>query len=215
MKVRISLVWLVCSGLKREAMSTLARILDRIQYPRRLFLITPLLLFSNTLAAGPVSEVAVTRLGEGYLVQVRMEVMGHQRLTWQVLTDYENLPLFVPGMLSSRIVSRNGDPMLLEQKGESGVLFFRVVTKTVSRIVETPQSEIRFDLVSGNLKRMQGSWTLIPHDHATIVNYRAELTPELPLPPLIGPAVMSQNVKTMVEGVAREIERRYLSLSKD
>lgn len=186
-----------------------------MKYPRGLILIAPLLLWSHPLAAAPVSEVSVTRLGEGYLVQVRMEVMGHQRLAWQVLTDYENLPLFVPGMLSSRIVSRQGDPVLLEQKGQSGVLFFRVVTKTVSRILETPETEIRFDLVSGNLKRMQGSWTLIPHDHATIVNYRAELIPEFALPPLIGPAMMSQNVKTMVAGVAREIERRYLSLAKE
>jgi ribosome-associated toxin RatA of RatAB toxin-antitoxin module len=103
----------------------------------------------------------------------------------------------------------------LEQKGESGVLFFKIATTTVSRIVETPESEIRFDLVSGNLKRMQGSWTLTPHDHGISVGYRAELVPEFAVPPLIGPAVMAQNVKTMVEGVAREIERRKLVDTKD
>lgn len=59
-------------------------------------------------------------------------------------------------------MSGRGEPLLLEQKGESGVLFFKVTTTTVSRIFETPESEIRFDLVSGNLKRMQGSWTLTP-----------------------------------------------------
>lgn len=160
-------------------------------------------------------QVSVTKWGEGYQVNVRMEVAGSRRLAWQVLTDYDNLPHFVPGMQSSRIVSGRGEPMLLEQKGESGVLFFKVTTTTVSRIVETPENEIRFDLVSGNLKRMRGAWTLGPHDHATVVGYRAELVPEFAVPPLIGPAVMAQNVKTMVEGVAREIERRQLSNPKE
>jgi ribosome-associated toxin RatA of RatAB toxin-antitoxin module len=144
-----------------------------------------------------------------------MDIAGSRALVWRVLTDYENLQRFVPGMQSSRIVSGRGEPLLLEQKGESGVLFFKLTTTTVSRIFETPESEIRFDLVSGNLKRMQGSWTLTPHDHAISVGYRAELVPEFDVPPLIGPAVMAQNVKAMVEGVALEIGRRRLASTKE
>jgi ribosome-associated toxin RatA of RatAB toxin-antitoxin module len=144
-----------------------------------------------------------------------MDVVGSRSLVWRVLTDYENLQRFVPGMQSSRIVSGRGEPLLLEQRGESGVLFLKVTTTTVSRIFETPEREIRFDLVSGNLKRMQGTWTLGPHDHAVSVGYRAELVPEFAVPPLIGPAVMAQNVKSMVEGVAREIERRKLANAKE
>lgn len=169
--------------------------------------------FPLALKAEP--QVSVTRLGEAYEVNVRMDVAGSRAMAWKVLTDYDNLPRFVPGMQSSRIVSGRGEPLLLEQKGASGVLFFKVTTTTVSRIVEIPESEIRFDLVSGNLKRMRGAWTLSPHDHATMVAYRAELLPEFAVPPLIGPAVMAQNVKTMVEGVAREIERRHLAQPKE
>lgn len=171
------------------------------------------LLYPAAARSEPV--VSVTRSGESYQVNLRMDVVGSRALVWRVLTDYENLQRFVPGMQSSRIVSGRGEPLLLEQKGESGVLFFKVTTTTVSRIFETPESEIRFDLVSGNLKRMQGSWTLAPHDHAISVGYRAELVPEFAVPPLIGPAVMAQNVKAMAEGVAREIERRKLANSKE
>lgn len=172
-----------------------------------------LLLYPAAARSEPV--VSVTRLAEAYQVNVRMDVVASRTLVWRVLTDYENLQRFVPGMQSSRIVSGRGEPMLLEQKGESGVLFFKLTTTTVSRIFETPESEIRFDLVSGNLKRMQGSWTLTPHDHAISVGYRAELVPEFAVPPLIGPAVMAKNVKAMVEGVAREIERRKSANTKE
>lgn len=172
-----------------------------------------LLLHPATASSEPV--VSVTKSGESYQVNVRIDIVGSRALVWRVLTDYENLQRFVPGMQSSRIVSGRGEPLLLEQRGESGVLFFKVTTTTVSRILEVPESAIRFDLVSGNLKRMQGAWTLAPHDHAISVGYRAELVPEFAVPPLIGPAVMAQNVKTMVEGVAREIERRRLANTKE
>ena len=167
----------------------------------------------STTQAQPV--VSVTKSGDAYQVNMRMDVAAPRALVWQVLTDYDNLQRFVPGMISSRLISARGEPKLLEQKGESGVLFFKVSTTTVSRVEETAEREIRFDLVSGNLKRMKGSWTLSPHDHAISVGYKAEVVPEFAVPPLIGPSVMAQNVKTMVEGVVQEIERRKLAKLKE
>lgn len=172
-----------------------------------------LLLHPATARSEPI--VSVTRSGEAYQIDLRMDVASSRTLAWRVLTDYENLQRFVPGMQSSRIVSGRGEPLLLEQMGESSVLFFKLTTTTVSRISETPESEIRFDQVSGSLKRMQGSWTLVAHDHTVRVGYRAELVPEFAVPPLIGPAVMAQNVKMMAEGVVREIERRKLASTKE
>ena len=169
----------------------------------------------NAVPVNAEPTVSVARSGATYEVSVRMDVTAQPNVVWTVLTDYENLQRFVPGMQSARILSARGEPLLLEQKGESGISFFKVTTTTVSRIVETPKSEIRFDLVSGNLKQMRGAWTLQPHDHATTVKYRAQVVPEFALPPLIGPAVMEQNIRTMVEGVAREIERRDRSNTKD
>ena len=60
--------------------------------------------------------VSVTRSGESYQINVRIDVTGSRNLVWRVLTDYENLPRFVPGMQSSRVVSGRGEPLLLEQK---------------------------------------------------------------------------------------------------
>lgn len=178
-------------------------------------LVGPLWLALHAAVVHAEPAVSVTRNGASYLVDVRMEVRGDPSLSWSVLTDYENLQCFVPGMRSSRVVSGRDEPLLLEQRGEAGLLFFKISTTTVSRIVETPEREIRFDLVRGSLRRMQGAWTLAPHDHATTVGYRAELVPEFALPPLIGPAAIAQNVRAMVEGVAREIERRGLSSGRE
>ena len=178
-------------------------------------LLVVLLLLAYPLAARSEPNVKVSKSGESYQVDVRMDVVGSRALVWRVLTDYENLPRFVPGMKSSRILEDRGGTLLLEQTGESGILFVRVTTTTVSRIFENPENEIRFELVSGNLKKMQGAWTLVPHGHVIGLIYRAELIPEFSLPPFIGTAAMAQNVKTMVEGVAREIGRRNSSGTKE
>jgi carbon monoxide dehydrogenase subunit G len=163
------------------------------------------------LAGAAEPAVEIERRGDAFAVQAVLFVATDRRAAWQVLTDYDNLARFVPDMRSSRIVSAPGEPLLLEQKGESGFLVFKVPVEVVSRITEVPLESIRFQSVGGNLRNKRGEWALAEHDHATRVSYRAEITTGFALPPLIGPAIIGQNVRTMVDGVAREIERRAQS----
>ena len=161
-----------------------------------------------SLAAAAEVTVQVARQENAFEIKANLLVAVDQRVAWQVLTDYNNLARFVPGMRSSRIVSASGEPLLLEQKGESGLLLFRVPIEVVSRVEEAPLSSIRFQSVGGNLTNQRGEWALERHDHATRVSYRANITPGFPLPPLIGPAIVSRDVRIMVESVGREMLRR-------
>jgi len=165
-------------------------------------------LTSIGLAVAAEVSVQVVRLENAFQVEANLLVAVDQRVAWQVLTDYDNLASFVPGMRSSRIVSAPGEPLLLDQKGESGFLLFKVPIEVVSRVEETPQSSIRFQSVGGNLTNQRGEWALARHDHATRVSYRANIIPGFTLPPLIGPAIIGRDMSLMVESVAREMLRR-------
>ena len=160
------------------------------------------------LAAVAQVSVEVVRQDKAFQVEAKLMVAVDQGVAWQVLTDYDKLASFVPGMRSSRIVSAAGEPLLLEQKGETGLFFFKVPIEVVSRVEEAPLNTIRFQSVSGNLANQRGEWALERHDHATRVTYRANITPGFPLPPLIGPAIVGRDVQVMVESVAREMLRR-------
>ena len=160
------------------------------------------------LAATAQVSVEVVRQENAFRIEAGLLVAVDQRVAWQVLTDYDKLASFVPGMRSSRIVSAPGEPLLLEQKGESGLLLFKVPIEVVSRVDEAPLSTIRFRSVGGNITSQTGEWALERHDHATRVTYRANITPGFPLPPLIGPAIIGRDVRIMVESVAREMVRR-------
>lgn len=159
-------------------------------------------------AATAQVTVEVVRQENAFQVEARLLVAVDKRTAWQVLTDYDNLARFVPGMRSSRVVSAPGQPLVLEQKGESGWLLFKVPIEVVSRVEETPFDAIRFQSVGGSLANQSGQWVLDRHDHATRVGYRANIAPGFALPPLIGPAVIGRDVKIMVEGVEREMLRR-------
>ena len=161
-----------------------------------------------SLAAAAEVTVKVERQENAFQVEANLLVAVEKGIAWQVLTDYDNLASFVPGMRSSRIVSAPGEPLLLEQKGESGFLLFRVPIEVVSRVEEAPLNAIRFQSVSGTLKNQRGEWALEQHDHATRVSYRTNITPGFALPPLIGPAVVGRDVRIMFESVAREMLRR-------
>ena len=167
-----------------------------------------LALASISLVAHAQVSVEVTRRDAAFQVEAELMVAVEQRVAWQVLTDYDNLASFVPGMRSSRIVSAAGEPLLLEQKGESGFLLLKVPIEVVSRVDEAPLATIRFRSVGGNLTSQTGEWALERHDHATRVRYRADIAPGFPLPPLIGPAIVGRDVRIMIESVAREMLRR-------
>ncbi len=127
---------------------------------------------------------------------------------WAVLTDYNRLAEFVPDMQSSRVVSAPGEPMLLEQRGEGGLLFFRVPVTVVLEIHEFPFERIAFRAVSGNMRRMQGQWLLRREGGMLLLGYEAELEPDFWVPAWIGDRVMRANVEKQVTGVVREVQRR-------
>ena len=167
-----------------------------------------------SLAAAAEVTVQVARQENAFNVEANLLVAVDQRIVWEVLTDYNSLASFVPGMRSSRIISAPGEPLLVESKGVSGFLWFRVPIEVVARVEEVPFGAIRFQSVSGNLTNKRAEWDLQRHDHATRVNYRAHITPGFSLPPLIGPAIVGRDVKIMLESVAREMLRRADALSR-
>jgi len=58
-------------------------------------------------------------------------VRAPAELIWQTLTDYEHLSRFVPGIVSSRVVSRQGTQLIVEQRGGARLWFFSYPIRVV------------------------------------------------------------------------------------
>ena len=75
---------------------------------------------------GAAISVEVARHGDRFDVSASAAIECDQTHAWKVLTDYERLVQFIPGMSSSRVVSRSGNSLVIDQNGEASLLFFRI-----------------------------------------------------------------------------------------
>jgi len=175
---------------------------------RRAALVAWIALSGSGFTAAAEPDIRIARNNDAFRIDAGLLVEAHHHIAWQVLTDYDNLAAFVPGLRTSRIVSAPGAPLLLKQTGQSRFLGFSFPVEFVARIEETPLEAIRFDAVSGNLLRNSGAWQIEARDDSTQVNYRAEIVPGFWVPTVIGAAVMGQDVRSKLVAIAAEMRRR-------
>ena len=69
------------------------------------------------------AEVEAHRVGEAVEVTARATLRAPLEVVWATLTDYNNLPAFIPGMLRSRLLEYRGRAAIVEQRGEARFLF--------------------------------------------------------------------------------------------
>lgn len=163
------------------------------------------------LPAGAAAEdvsIATRRRGEA------LEIEGHARLAapvavaWAVLTDYERLPRFIPGIFSSRVVARDGATLVLEQTGAIGVLFLSVPVEARLAVEETPYETISSRGLSGSFRFLQGRYDLRAADGATEFRYTGTVVPDTWLPAFVGDGVLASHVEAQFRALVREILRR-------
>lgn len=154
--------------------------------------------------------VAIERKGRMFAVRARATVAAPVALVWQVLTDYEKLPQFIPGIASSTVLLRSADRALLEQHGEARFLIFSLPIEVRYEVLESPPHWIASRAVGGNLRRMSGRYDLNPNAARPGVqlHYTGEIEPDFELPPLVGGFALRSMVKEQFTAMVEEIERR-------
>lgn len=168
--------------------------------------------FSLALASGlaVAAEVEIRRAGAAFEVRASIEASAPADVCYGVLTDFDRIASFVPDMLSSRIVSRPGEPLLVRQTGRTRAAFMIHNFEVTLAIELAAPSRVTFRRVAGNLQRLDGSWQ-VSGQRPCRIDYVAEIAPGTWVPPIIGPALMRSKVRRQLEGLEREIERRARS----
>lgn len=181
----------------------------------RLLAATALLLL--TLAVRPATaaedaEVEAHRVGDAVEVSARATLRAPLEVVWATLTDYNNLPAFVPGILRSRLIEYRGRAAIVEQRGEARFLFLSFPIEVTVASVEYPPHAIDVHVLKGNLRQLDGGYRIEPRaDGALLLRWRGLIEPDMALPPLIGEMLMRLNVESQFFGMVQEIERRVAS----
>ena len=82
-------------------------------------------------------------------------------LLWEVLTDYERLEDFIPNLSSSKLISREGRKVRLNQVGSQQLLGLRFSAQVLLQLTEFPVDLLlKFEMLKGDFRRFEGSWQI-------------------------------------------------------
>jgi ribosome-associated toxin RatA of RatAB toxin-antitoxin module len=167
--------------------------------------------------ANATVEIETHRIGDLVHVRAYANIDATKDIVWATLTDYERLPQFVPGLLTSKVLARNGNTTTVHQTGEARFLMFTMpIDVTVDSIDLAPTLEVK--RVGGTLKQLQGRYDMEPFrlsagdtsdvTYGIRLSWIGSIEPASSLPALIGEALMRRTIRAQFMGMVREIERR-------
>ena len=153
-------------------------------------------------------SLQATRHGDSFEVEAAAEFEAEVTLAWEVLTDYDRLSEFIPGMHSSRTVSRSKRSVIVDQSGEARLLFLSYPIKVRLEVEEFPYERIVSRAIGGNFKELRGAYTLEARGRHLVLHYTGSLTPDFGIPPLIGTILIRNTVAKRFGAMVNEIIRR-------
>src|SRR5215470_2653816 len=154
---------------------------------RRAFVMS--LLFALAPVALPATDdadigVRIQRRGSRIIVDVNLTVAAPALDTWNVMTDYDHMASFVSNMQSSRIISRDGNTLMVEQKGQAARGPLTFAFEHVRQIVLTPIREAHSRQISGNLQASVSTTTVVDHGATSEIINHGEFIPNVWVPPI-------------------------------
>ena len=159
-------------------------------------------------AAAPAIETRIERQGEYITVNASALMQVDSRIAWEVLSDYDHLAQFIPDMKSSRVMSRDGNRVRVEQKGDFGFFFYRQPVEVMLEVVEEPRRRIDARRISGNIRDLQTRYELNASDAGVKLDYVGRFIPEFSVPPFFGMAMVRRIIERRFRAMVEEIVRR-------
>lgn len=127
---------------------------------------------------------------------------------WAVLTDYEHMSQFLPGLELSEVASRQGNTLRVHQRGSTRAGILHVDYENVRDVSLSPQRLITTHGVSGDAKRLDSSTELKPREGGVQIRYHVVFEPGRPLPSFLGNSALKRQTADNFNAFIREMIRR-------
>lgn len=104
--------------------------------------------------------------GEAGAYVARILVSGSPEVAWEVLTDYDNFPRFLPNVAATDILTESGQRTIVEQTNTCRVLLANIESHVrTENITSSESGKIQFRMLEGDLEELQGYWQVLPLSH--------------------------------------------------
>ncbi len=166
---------------------------------------------SPVVAAQSTPSVTVREERGVYTVTARFLVEQSASVVLAVLTDYEEIPRFMPGVQTSIVRERANGRTIVEQEVVSGVVMFSKRLHLILEIEEQSDALIFRDRCGVNFRQYEGAWRLSSQDGQTAIAYELTAEPSFDVPAFIFKRLFKGDSAQMIEHRQREIAARATS----
>jgi carbon monoxide dehydrogenase subunit G len=168
---------------------------------------TPLRAADPTIAT---PDVVVRESNGVYSVVARFHVTRPREVALMVLTDYDRIPQFMPGVETSEVVQRVPGRAVVVQEATSRFMLFRKRVHLCLEIDESADSLAFRDRCGKSFKRYSGEWRLSDVGVGTDIAYTLTAQPAFVVPEFVLKRLLARYWGALIEGLRREIERRAI-----
>jgi hypothetical protein len=152
--------------------------------------------------------VHVRKAGAEVVVDVDCPVRAPLPVVWDVLTDYDNMSGFISNLQYSGVRDRVDNVLTVRQKGKASHGPFSFAFDNVRSVELVPFTEIRSNLISGDLKASSFTTRIVDVGGQIHIRNSGRYTPNFWVPPLIGAAVVESETRKQYGQIRAEILRR-------
>ena len=153
-------------------------------------------------------SIRVQNDGEQITIDASFIVPVAPQQAWAVLTDFDNIPNFNPGVLSSKVTGRTGNRVQVSQKAATKYGFLTFSYDSTREIDLVPFSKIQERMITGRMRKLEETTQLFPEGEHTRITYNAVLIPGSWIPPMVGNAFIKHEARQQFTELVNEMIRR-------
>ncbi len=159
-------------------------------------------------AEQPPATVSVREANGVYSVSARFEIAQPPSVALAVLTDYEQIPRFMPDVETSVVRERRAAQVVVAQEAVARLMMFSKRLYLVLEIEERPDALVFTDRSGLSFVRYEGAWRLSQRDGRTSITYELVAEPSFEVPGVVLKHLLRRDSGRMVERLQREIAAR-------
>lgn len=161
-------------------------------------------------AGGRQDEPAITVSEKSGVFRVTAAFTVPQRpaFAMAILTDYPEIPRFMPEVRTSHVLERSENRTVVEQEVVARFLLFSKRVHLVLEVEQQPES-VRFrDRCGQSFTRYDGRWTVAERDGGSYITYELSVTPSFHVPGFMLRRLLKRDAVQMIQRLSEAIDAR-------
>lgn len=153
-------------------------------------------------------EVKVQVVGENVIVDLSLVIPATRQQVWAVLTDFDHMVDFISNLKESRVISTSADTTKVFQRGSAKYGPIKFPFESTREMQLTPFDKIQSHMISGNMRKMEGTTQLVDEGAQTRIIYHTDSIPGVWIPPVIGKSFIEHEIREQFREMRNEIIKR-------